>query len=76
MSKTMHFRLRKATDINREFAVFELLANDMVILDVGFANSGVLEIAFSEGIAGLIVEWEQLKEFIEQAKEMAERDRQ
>lgn len=76
MDNVRRFRLRKATDINREFAIFELLANDVVVLDVGFSDSGVLEVAFSEGIAGLVVEWERLKEFIEQGRAMAERDRE
>ena len=73
MSK--NYRWRKATDINREFAIFELLADEKVVLDVGYSETGVLEIAFNKEIAGLVLEWARLQELIEDGRKMAELDR-
>jgi hypothetical protein len=73
-SKTT-FRLRKAGDINRNNALFELLSDEVPILDVGFANDGTFEVAFNEQIGGMIIPWTQLQEWIEKGKEMAEGDK-
>jgi hypothetical protein len=73
-SKTT-LRFRKAGDINRDNALFELLSDDTPILDVGFADDGTFEIAFNEAIGGVIMPWTQLQDWIEKGKEMAERDR-
>jgi hypothetical protein len=55
-----NYRWKKAGDINREYALFELLADNIPILDVGFSDAGVLEVAFNSSIAGLIIEREAL----------------
>jgi hypothetical protein len=68
-------RFRKAGDINRDHALFELLSDDVPILDVGFADDGTFEVAFNEEIGGLIIPWTQLREWIEKGKQMAELDR-
>lgn len=68
------YRWRKATDINRRFATFELLADEKFIFDVGYSDSGVFEVAFNEEIAGLVLEWAQLKQLVEDGKRMADLD--
>jgi|HubBroStandDraft_2_1064218.scaffolds.fasta_scaffold326586_2 hypothetical protein len=73
-SKTA-LRFRKAGDINRENALFELLSDDVPILDVGFADDGTLEVAFNEAIGGLIFPCTKLQEWIEKGRKMAELDR-
>jgi hypothetical protein len=73
-SKT-NFRLRKATDIDREYATIELLADEVAILDTGFSDSGIFEIAFNESIGGVVIDWVVLQEWIEKAKDLAELDR-
>jgi hypothetical protein len=69
------YRWRKATDINREYALFELLENDEPVLDVGFSDEGIFEVAFNPGIAGGPIEWEQLRKMIEEGMRLAELDR-
>jgi hypothetical protein len=73
-SKTT-LRFRKAGDINRDNALFELLSNDVPILDVGFADDGTFEVAFNEQIGAVIIPWAQLQEWIEKGKQLAELDR-
>jgi hypothetical protein len=75
MRSKIKFRLRKATDINREYPTFELLADEVAILDVGFSDDGIFEVAFNERIGGVVVDWVQLWEWIEKGKNMAELDR-
>lgn len=69
------YRWRKTTDINRENAVFELLADDVPILDVGFSDAGVFEVVFNPGIAGVTIEWAQLLHLVAEGKKRAELDR-
>jgi hypothetical protein len=69
------FRFRKAGDINRANALFELLSDDVPILDVGFADDGTFEVAFNQQIGGVIIPWTQLQEWIEKGREMAKVDR-
>ncbi len=75
MSISTRYRWRKATDINREFAIFELLAGEEVLLDVGFSEKGVLEVSFNETIVGLVFDWPRLQELIEEGRKLADLDR-
>jgi hypothetical protein len=45
MAVPKSYRWRKASDINREYAVFELLEDEEPILDVGFSDAGIFEVA-------------------------------
>jgi hypothetical protein len=74
-SSQITFRFRKASDIKRNNALFELLSDDAPILDVGFADDGTFEVAFNQQIGGVIMPWTQLQEWIEKGREMAEVDR-
>jgi len=60
------YRWRKTTDVNREFAIFELLDGEKIILDVGFSDAGIFEIGFNREIAGAPIEWEKLQKMIEE----------
>lgn len=65
-------RWRKATDVGRIYPTFELVRNDVIILDIGFSDEGCLEVAFHDGIANVIVDWAELIATIENGKRMAE----
>jgi hypothetical protein len=69
------YRWRKTTDINREYASFELLNGETSILDVGFTDDGVFEVAFSPSIGGIVVEWELLQKLLDEGRGHADRDR-
>ena len=75
MIKLEMCRLRKATDINRKYALFELVTDDTVLLDVGFSDEEIFQVCFHEKIASLIIDWIKLQEWIKKGKEMAELDR-
>ena len=75
MTTPKSYRWRKTTDINREYAVFELLADEISILDVGFSDTEGFEIVFNDRIAGVLIEWEQFQKLIEDGKALAEQDR-
>lgn len=68
------YRWRKATDINRESATFELLADEKIVLDVGCSDKGVFEVIFNEEISGLMIDWITLQELIEVGRKLAELD--
>ena len=69
------YRRRKTTDINRDHALFELLDGVTPLLDVGFTDEGIFEVAFNPSISGKVMEWEQLLELLDEGKALAERDR-
>jgi hypothetical protein len=69
------YRWRKTTDINREHALFELLDDDNPLVDVGFTDEGVFEVAFNPSIGGKVMEWDQFLELIREGRTLAERDR-
>ena len=71
MSTHRNIRLRKTTDIKREHALFELLVDDVPILDLGFSDSDRFEVSFNQAIIGMILEWELIEQWINQGKEMA-----
>jgi hypothetical protein len=75
MTATRKYRWRKATDINREHALFEMLADDIVLADLGFSDTGVTEIVFHEGIVGLVLDWSLFRESVEEGMKLAEQDR-
>src|ERR1700754_5148481 len=59
MSESSKYRWRKATDVNRDGALFELLEDNNAVLDVGFTNDGSFEVAFNPSIGGMVIEWDQ-----------------
>jgi hypothetical protein len=69
------YRWRKATDINREYALFELLESDNPILDVGFTDEGVLELTFDPSIAGKVIEWDQFLNLLAEGRALVAQDR-
>jgi hypothetical protein len=68
------YRWRKATDINHEYAVFELLEDEKSILDIGFSDAGIFEVVFNPDMVGAPIEWEKLRKMIEEGKRLAELD--
>lgn len=75
MTRLENYRWRKSTDIDREYAIFELLMDETPILDVGFSDSRVFEIVFNGNIVGVLVEWEVLQKLIDAGRALAEQDR-
>jgi hypothetical protein len=69
------FGFRKATNIYREYASFELFADGVLILDMGFSDEGTFDVAFSREIGGIKIAWDKLQDLIEQGRTMAEADR-
>ncbi|GCA52237.1 hypothetical protein KGO5_04702 [Sinorhizobium sp. KGO-5] len=74
MKTLKNYRWRKTTDVKREFAVYELLADEVAILDAGFSDKGVFEVAFNDAITGSLIEWEQLRKLIDEGQTIAECD--
>ncbi|TXI51594.1 MAG: hypothetical protein E6Q50_00450 [Lysobacter sp.] len=68
-------RWRKATDINREYAFFELIDGETPIFDIGFTDEGVLEVSFNPNIDGMVIAWDQLLLMLNEGKSLAEGDR-
>ena len=60
--------------MKREFAVYELLADEVAILDAGFSDKGVFEVAFNDAMTGSLIEWEQLRKLIDEGQTIAECD--
>lgn len=75
MSAQKDFRWNKATDINRENAIFELTVSDIPILDVGYSDEGVFEISFNDAVGGIVLPWARFTELIEAGKRLADLDR-
>ena len=75
MTTSAIYRWRKTTDINREHALFELLEDDLPLLDVGFTDEGIFEVAFNRNISGKILKWEQFQKLLDEGKSFADRDR-
>lgn len=66
---------RKTTDVNREYAVFELVHDGVVLLDVGFSDDHVFEIGFHEGASNSVVDWDSFFSLLEKGRRIAEDDR-
>lgn len=66
---------RKTTDINREYAIFELIVDDVPILDIGYSDAGILEISFNQYIAGSLIEWETFRSTLAEGKSLADSDK-
>jgi hypothetical protein len=75
MTTLKSYRWRKTTDINREHAIFELLDGEAPVLDVGFTDEGVFEVAFNPEIAGKVMDWDQFLVLLEEGKALAVNDR-
>lgn len=69
------YRWRKTTDINREHALFELLIGETPVLDLGFTDEGICEIAFNPSIGGKVIECEDILKLLDEGRSLAERDR-
>lgn len=75
MERHEKYRWRKATDVNRDYALFELVCDGTVILDVGYSDAGVFEVAFSEGANGKVFVWIELQSLVAAGQKLADLDR-
>lgn len=75
MTTSKPYRWRKTTDINREHALFELLEGETPVLDVGFTDEGVFEVAFNPAIGGKVMSLDELQALFREGKALAEGDR-
>ena len=66
---------RKFTDINREHAIFELIIDGRIVLDVAYNDEGVFEIAFHEASKNWILPWESFHGIIQHGQALADEDR-
>jgi hypothetical protein len=69
------YRWRKVTDTYREFAIFELFADEKLILGVGYSDVGIFEVVFNADITGFALAWAILQELIEEGRNLANSDR-
>jgi len=76
MTNSITFRWRKTTDINREYAVFELLRNEIPVMDLGYSDGDILEVGFNPSITGKLIEFDQLSSLLAEGKANADLDRQ
>jgi hypothetical protein len=75
MNEIPAYRWRKATDINREYALFELLENGSPVLDVGFSDEGLFEVCFNPSIAGKVMEGDKFMKLLAEGRALAVQDR-
>ncbi|MCJ2061110.1 hypothetical protein MKL09_31900 [Methylobacterium sp. J-048] len=68
-------RWRKATDINRKYAIFELVHEENILLDIWFSDNGALEVSFHRGISNTAVNWDQFTNVIADGMRIAESDK-
>ena len=68
------YRFRKCSDVRSEYPVFELLDGNVILMDIGLSDSGVLQVAFHEGIANRILESEELIRILEEGRSLASAD--
>ncbi|MBC8145162.1 MAG: hypothetical protein H7X80_06210 [bacterium] len=66
---------QKASDVDREYASFELMIDDEIILEVGFSDDGEFQVFFEYAAPGLLVTWSEFQACIERGRELAELDR-
>ena len=69
------YRWRKITDINREHALYELLDGDAAMLNAGFTDDGIFEVAFNPGIGSKVMAVEKLLRLLDEGRLLAERER-
>lgn len=74
MADLTNARWRKFTDIEREHAIFELLQDDVILLDLGFSDTGQMEITFHRGICEFTVELDRLDQLVRDGVAIATRD--
>lgn len=70
------YRWRKTTDINRKYAVFELLLNERILLDAGYSDTGEYRIKFYDTITSCNFDWSTFRLLVEESLRLAEIDRQ
>ncbi|MFN7043241.1 MAG: hypothetical protein ACK4OH_19040 [Acidovorax temperans] len=55
--------------------MFELLEGETPVLDVGFTDEGVFEVAFNPAIGGKVMSLDELQALFREGKALAEGDR-
>ena len=75
MTNSKIYRWRRTTDINRENALFELLEGETALLDVGFTDAGVFEVAFNPAMGGKVMNVDQFWSLLNEGKALAIEDR-
>lgn len=68
-------RWRKVTDVDREYALFELLINDEILLDIGYSDDQVFEVLFGRLCFGIKIDWDFLRDLIEEGRRLADADK-
>jgi hypothetical protein len=67
-------RWRKFSPIDRDDSIFELVADDVIILDLKRSESGGFEVTFHEGASGKSFDLATLLRLIETGKSLVEVD--
>jgi hypothetical protein len=70
----MNLRWRKASDINREYALYELLSGESILLDIGYSDEREMEVCFHQAISNALINFNELISLLEEAKRMADEE--
>lgn len=70
-----NFRWRKATDINRDYATFELLLDEQIAITLGFNDNGILELELGDGAISHNFVFSEFETLIADGVRLAEADR-
>ena len=67
-------RWRRFSPIDRDFPIYELLDDDVIVLDVTKDEHGTLTMAFHEGASGRVLDLEVIEQLIAEVKKLLEKD--
>jgi hypothetical protein len=70
LKRISHYRIRKATDIHREYPLFEVLEDDRLLLVFSATDDGVLEIAISPSAQGAILKLDDIQAIIDEGRRL------
>jgi hypothetical protein len=67
-------RWRKFSPIDREYPIYELMAGEVVLLDLALRDDGGIEVGFHGGATGRVLDLAVLEDMIRQGKQLLQED--
>ena len=68
-------KIRKCSDIDREYAFFEVVeGDDNILFDIGYSDDKLLEVSFHQSITAKTLPAQLLLELLEEGKKLADDD--
>jgi len=68
------WRLRKCSDVGREYAYYELLHGETVLLEVAATDAGEIEVLFETGAPGHLFSLVDLERALAEARELIKQE--